>query len=80
MTPTTERTGPKKAGPGTIAAATRKFERNSTEQTRTTRRNRWRNRSHPTRIAKRVTDLEKRIAQLETTFETHLASHSESEA
>jgi hypothetical protein len=78
MTPTTERTGPK-AGPRTIAT-TRKFERNSTEQTRTTRRNRWRNRSHPTRIAKRVTDLEKRIAHLETTFETHLASHSESEA
>ena len=75
MTPTTERTGPK-AGPGTIAT-TRKFERNSTEQTRTTRRNKWRNRIHLTRIAQRVSAIESRINKIESTFETHLANHSE---
>jgi hypothetical protein len=75
MNTTTERTGPK-AGPGTIAT-TLKFEPNPTEQTRTTRRNRWRNRIHLTRIAKRVDKLEKRIARLENTFESHIATHSE---
>lgn len=73
MNTTTERTGPK-AGPGTIA---RKFEPNPTEHTRTTRRNLWRNRIHLTRIAKRVDNLEKRIARLETTIESHIAAHSE---
>ena len=76
MTPTTERTGPK-AGPGTIAAATRKFDHNSTEQTRTTRRNKWRNRIHLARIARRVSAIESRIDKIESTFETHLANHSE---
>jgi hypothetical protein len=77
MTPTTERTGPKKAGPGTIAAATRKFGPNSTEQSPTLRRNSWRNRIHLARIARRVSAIESRIDKIENTFETHLANHSE---
>ena len=75
MNPKTERTGPK-AGPGTIAT-TRKFDRNSTEQSPTLRRNKWCNRIHLARIARRVSAIESRIDKIESTFETHLANHSE---
>jgi hypothetical protein len=76
MTPTTEKVGPK-ADPRNIAAAKRKFGANSTEQSPTLRRNSWRNRIHLARIARRVSAIESRIHKIETTFETHLANHSE---
>jgi hypothetical protein len=76
MNPKTRSGDPKAAAPRTIAT-TLKFERNSTEQSPTLRRNRWHNRIHLARIARRVSAIESRIDKIENTFETHLANHSE---
>ena len=77
MNPKTQESGPK-AAPRNIAAK-RKFGPDSTEQSPTLRRNRWHNRIHLARIARRVSAIESRIDKIESTFETHLANHSDAD-